>query len=269
MSDFYDELEYPEKAEYLSQYKNYRVDIEHWKELSDRFGKVYRGVYTRGSAAFLLVYGPKGTGKSLFCRRLKEDYEATRAGLPPGGSASSSAPAYPARDNLWHTFMAASRPTELAIDELTRHTSLELVNDRAPGASGAEWFNQLKALAAGDRSHRVRIYLWDDAHYETIMRPWAGFSTREFFEARQAGYKALLAHVAQRMNYEVRHDFARSILIMLSNDRDWVDTLKENLDKWYEELASVLQLPVPAPEALERVVRVNTNRLTAEMLESA
>src|SRR5262249_36502269 len=129
--------------------------------------------------------GPKGAGKSLFCRRLKEDYETTRAG---GGKPDP-------RDNLWHAFMAASRPTELAIDELTRQTSLELVNDRDPGANGAEWFHQLKTLAAGDRTHRVRIYLWDDAHYETIMRPWAGFSTKEFFEARQAGYRALLAHV--------------------------------------------------------------------------
>jgi hypothetical protein len=114
MPEFYDELEYPEKAEYLSQYKNYRVDIEHWKELSDRFGKAYRGVYMRGSARILLVYGPKGTGKSLFCRRLRDDYETARTGHPVGGSVSASAPALPARDNLWHAFMAASRPTELA-----------------------------------------------------------------------------------------------------------------------------------------------------------
>lgn len=125
------------------------------------------------------------------------------------------------------------------------------MGDRDPGANGSEWFSQLKTVAAADRSHRVRIYLWDDAHHETLMRPWTGFSTKEFFEARQAGYRALLAHVAQRMNDEVRHAFARSILLMLSNDRDWIDTLEENLDKWYDELASVhsrlRRLQVAAP----------------------
>jgi hypothetical protein len=64
MADLYDELEFPPRAEYLDQYKNYQVDIAHWKPLAKQFQKTFRQVYARRSAAVLLVYGPQGSGKS-------------------------------------------------------------------------------------------------------------------------------------------------------------------------------------------------------------
>jgi hypothetical protein len=36
MGDLYDELEFPLRAEYLGQYKNYQVDVTHWRELAIR-----------------------------------------------------------------------------------------------------------------------------------------------------------------------------------------------------------------------------------------
>ncbi|KYF85724.1 hypothetical protein BE20_29350 [Sorangium cellulosum] len=80
MADLYGELEFPPRAEYLDQYKNYQVDIAHWQRLAGQFQKAFRQVYARRSAAVLLVHGPQGSGKSMFSARLAQDHERTRGG---------------------------------------------------------------------------------------------------------------------------------------------------------------------------------------------
>ncbi|MEO5730003.1 MAG: hypothetical protein ABI134_21105, partial [Byssovorax sp.] len=106
-----------------------------------------------------------------------------------------------------------------------------------------------------------RVFLCDDAHKDSKVRPWTDLLAKEFYEAKQAGPDALLAHVAERINEGCRGEFQRSIFVMLSNDKRWVESLRGKLDVWYKELATELTLPVPDPPTLERIVRINTNRL--------
>ena len=247
MADLYDELEFPQRAEYLDQYKNYQVDIAHWKQLAEQFQKAFRRVHARRSAAVLLVHGPQGSGKSMFCNRLEQDYERTRAG--------DVAPDL--RNNLWHVLVTTDKHNdEPTIRGATVETTLTLVDDRK-----ADWLSELKTVAKGDKSSRVRIFLCDDAHKDSKMRPWTDLPAKDFYEAKQAGPDALLAHVAERINEGCRGEFQRSIFVMLSNDKKWVESMRSKLDVWYKELATELTLPVPDPPTLERIVRINTNRL--------
>lgn len=246
MGDLYDELEFPPRAEYLDQYKEYQVDVTHWRQLAEQFQKAFRQVYARRSAAVLLVYGPQGAGKSMFCTRLAQDYERTRAGAYTPDL----------RNNLWHILVATDKPDEEAIREVTRDTALKLVDER----KAADWLGDLKEFAREDRS-RVRVFLCDDAHKDSMMRPLTDLSAKDFYEARQSGRDALLEHISERLNDACRHEFQRSIFVMLSNNREWVEALRGKLESWFKELATQLLLPVPEPTTLERIVRINTNRL--------
>lgn len=243
MTDLYDELEFPRRAEYVDQYDNYKVDISHWRALAKQFQRAFRGVFTRKDAAVLLVYGPQGAGKSMFCRRLKADYERTRSGLFE-----------PDLDNLWHVLVATDSPTAQNVESATTDTALQLVDEYG----APDWHGELSAFARNDRS-RVRVFLFDDAQRMSIMRPWTDLSSREFHELDQLGQ--ILPTVAERINYGCRREFQRSIFVFMSNDRPWIDALRGHLDKWFKELVSVLELPAPEPEVIERIVRINTNRL--------
>ncbi|WP_437952462.1 hypothetical protein WME98_18240 [Sorangium sp. So ce296] len=246
MADLYDELEFPPRAEYLDQYKNYQVDIAHWQRLAGQFQKAFRQVYARRSAAVLLVHGPQGSGKSMFSARLAQDHERTRGG----------AFAPDLRNNLWHVLVATDQPDERAIEDVTRDTVLRLVDEH----KSQNWLEELRGFATSDRS-RVRLIVCDDMHKDSMMRPWTEMSPRDFYEARQAGPDAILAYLAERLNDACRHEFQRSIFVMLSNDQAWIEKLHGHLERWYQGLSTVLTLPVPEAPTLERIVRMNTNRL--------
>lgn len=252
MPDLYDELEFPPKAEYLdlAEYVNYQVDIAHWKEISAQFQKVFRQVYARRSAAVLLVYGPQGSGKSLFCMRLLKDYKNTSEEKDRGGCIPNL------KDNLWHVLVATTDPEEDKIREATANTTLEKVDDQ-----NSSWLTELRAAAKKDTKHRVRIYLLDNAARDSMLRPWTELNTIDFAAAKQAGPDAVLGTVAQRIDAACRSDFQRSILVLLSNDRPWLEAFQRQLDQWYKGLATLIDLPVPPPRALEHIVRINTNRL--------
>ena len=246
MADLYDELEFPARAEYLDQYKNYQVDITHWKGLAGQFQKAFRQVYARRSAAVLLVHGPQGSGKSMFSARLAQDYERTRK--------DASSPDL--RNNLWHALVATDKPDEQAIQDATNDTVFKLVDEH----KSQSWLEELRSFVKLDKA-RVRVIVCDDMHKDSMMRPWTEMSPKEFYEARQAGPDAILAYLAERLNDACRHDFQRALFVMLSNDRAWIDSLHAHLERWYEGLSTVLTLPVPEPPTLERIVRINTNRL--------
>ncbi len=250
MSNFYDELEFPRRAEYLDEYNNYKVEITHWKDLCLQLGKQFRTVYQTRSAAVILVHGPMGSGKSLFCKRLLEDYNRTSKGNPAKGEAPQCKPDL--QSNLWHALIAAPEPSEEQIHEATQKARVSQV-------SGAE----LKMIreTAPDENVRVRVFLLDDAHKDPMVRPWTDIDVTDFYESRQRGPDALIARVAQDIDTACRNNMRRSVIVMFSNDRKWLEDLKGHLDRCFGDLATLVDMPVPQPRAVERIVRVNTNRL--------
>jgi hypothetical protein len=188
----------------------------------------------------------------MFCNRLEQDYKRSREG--------DVAPDL--RNNLWHVLVTTDQHNdEATIRGATVETTLTLIDDRK-----AEWLTDLKAVASADKASRVRIFLCDDAHKDSKMRPWTDLPAKDFYEAKQAGPDALLAHVAERINEGCRGEFQRSIFVMLSNDKKWVESMRSKLDVWYKELATDLTLPVPDPPTLERVeLSLDLSQLVREL----
>jgi len=246
MGNIYDELEYPKRAEFLDAFRDYRVELAHWQSLSDQFSRVFRRVYATTAPAVLLVYAPQGAGKSLFCARLEDDY-----------ARSKNSPLTPdTQHNLWHLLVAADRPTEEEIAQVTRESSVTRVEPSTEG-----WFARLDTAATADKNNRVRVYLLDDAHQVDAMRGWLQVSHVDFATMQRQGEAELRRTVAQKINASCRSAFKRSIFVMFSNDREWVDQTHAELERWFRGLAAIVELPMPEAPVLERIVRTNTNLL--------
>lgn len=237
-------LLFPDRAENLGQFSAYDVDLEHWKSLSTVFRQTFQSVYERGSSSILLVHGAQGTGKTLFSRRLEQDCRRAAEGA-----------LVPDAKNLWHTLVGDEPPLRATIETATLGSVLR----RIEPSSG--WLQGLRDFAKHD-THRVRIFVIDDAHKDVFLREWAGLSQAEYlgFKARKEE-GAALGSVAERLVEDCRGDFLRSIFLLLSNDAARMQSLKEHVDQSHAGLAKVLELPLPAPEMKEQIVRKNTNRL--------
>jgi len=237
-------LLFPERAENLGQFSAYDVDLEHWKGLSTVFRRTFQSVFERGSSAILLVHGAQGTGKTLFSRRLEQDFKKATEGVLS-----------PDKKNLWHTLVGDDPPVRATIEMATRDSVLRRIEPN----SG--WLQALRDFAKQD-TRRVRIFVIDDAHKDVFLREWAGLSQADYlgFKARKEE-SAALASVAERLVEDCRGDFQRTIFLLLSNDTARMQALKEHVDLSHAGLARVLELPLPSPEMKEQIVRKNTNRL--------
>ncbi|MBZ5711176.1 hypothetical protein [Nannocystis pusilla] len=244
MDTLYELLLFPNRAEDLDQYQTYDVDLEHWKALSTEFREVFRAVYERGSSAVLLVHGAQGTGKTLFSKRLAQDFGRALQGARE-----------PDSENLWHTLVGDTPPKWSTIETATQGSRLHRV-DPVNG-----WLTAQRAMATNDKS-RVRVFILDDAHKDVFVCEWAGLSREAYLRFKaDKSEGVVLESVAQKLVEDCRGDFRRSIFLLLSNDAAQMKALKAQIDRSHVGLAKVLELPLPAPEIKEKIIRKNTNRL--------
>ncbi len=238
-------LLFPERAEFLTHanYSAYRMQLDHWRELSSVFRRAFQAVYERQSASVLLVHGEQGTGKTAFTRKLAADFASSRNGVRA-----------PDRDNLWHV-LTGGEPLELQIiQEATKTTDVTVI------APKPQWLAETSAAARAG-TQKMRVFVIDDFHKDPFLSEWAGLTRSEYLQLKTTARPALLESVAQRIVEDCRGDFARSLFVLLSADEGIIHELKDHLDRSHRGLAQTLQLPLPEKEAKEQIVRTNINRL--------
>lgn len=238
-------LLFPERAEYLEQarFERYRVHLEHWRELSTEFRLGFEAVYERKSARILLVHGRQGTGKSLFARKVQDDFAAVKDGRVTDD-----------QQNLW-LVLAGGEPMEREVGE---HAARTTVLKRVQAQTG--WLDAERRFAAGDQTD-MRVFLIDDVHKDVFLREWAELPPADFMRLKAESHiGVILESVAQRLVEDCRGDFQRSLFVLLSNDAKLLDALFEQLERWHSGLARRIELPLPEPTLKEQIVRTNTNR---------
>lgn len=238
-------LLFPERAEYLnhSNYSAYRMQLDHWRDLSSIFRRAFQAVYERQSASVLLVHGDQGTGKTAFTRKLAIDFAHSRKGVRT-----------PDRDNLWHVLTGGDSLDLQTIQEATKTTDVTVI----PPKTG--WLAET-SIATRNGSQKMRVFVIDDFHKDAFLSEWASLSRPEYLQLKTTAKSALLESVAQRIVEDCRGDFARSLFVLLSADESILHELKVHLDRSHRGLAQTLQLPLPEKEAKEQIVRTNINRL--------
>jgi len=238
-------LLFPERAEFLpqSQYRAYRLQLDHWRELSLVFRRAFQTVYDRQSASVLLVHGEQGTGKTAFTGKLAADFAKSRSGV------DSADP-----ENLWHVLTGGAQLDFRIIKEATKTTELTVLAPRT------NWLSDVR-VAARASQQKMRVFVIDDFHKDLFLGEWAGLTRSEYLQHKTTARSALLESVAQQIVEDCRGDFARSLFVLLSADQQIISELKDQLDRSHRGLAQTLKLPLPEPEAKEKIVRTNVNRL--------
>jgi hypothetical protein len=239
-------LLFPERAEYLNQdqYENYRIRLDHWRELSSEFRRAFQAVYERKSASVLLVHGEQGTGKTLFTRKLEEGFETARRGIQTADP-----------HNLWHVLSGGDPVALSLVREVTPRTVVRRV------APESEWLRKESEFAASDKQP-MRVFIIDDVHKDVFLRELADLSQGDYLRLKADGKSDIaLESVAQRIVESVRGNFARSLFVLLSNDRKVLDRLHAELERSHAGLSRVIALPLPDPPLKEEIVRTNTNGL--------
>jgi hypothetical protein len=238
-------LLFPERAEYLphARYSNYRLQLDHWRDLSSVFQRAFQSVYERQSASVLLVHGDQGTGKTAFTHKLAADFAESRRRVQ-----------LPDRENLWHVLTGGALLDLRTIQEATNSTAVTVL------APKADWLSEARVAARAD-THRMRVFVIDDFHKDLFLGEWAGLNRSQYLQLKTTARPALLEAVAQQLVEDCRGDFARSLFVLLSADQQIVGELKDHLDRSHRGLAQTLKLPLPEPEAKEQIVRTNVNRL--------
>lgn len=238
-------LLFPERAEFLDhlKYSAYRMQLDHWRDLSSVFRRAFQAVYERQSASVLLVHGDQGTGKTAFTRKLAADFADSRNGVHA-----------PDRENLWHV-LTGGLPLDLqTIQEATKTTDVTVI------APQTGWLREHRGTARASKQ-KMRVFVIDDFHKDAFLSEWAGLTRSEYLPLKSTARSAMLESVAQQIVEDCRGDFARSLFVLLSADRAIIDELQVHLDKSHRGLAQTLQLPLPEKAAKEQIVRTNINRL--------
>lgn len=238
-------LLFPERAEFLphSRFSAYRMQLDHWRELSSVFQRAFQSVYERQSASVLLVHGDQGTGKTAFTHKLATDFAESRKGVHSVD-----------RESLWHILTGGPRLDLRTIQEATKTTEVTVITHRA------NWLADART-AASHGQQKMRVFVIDDFHRDLFLGEWAGLRRSEYLQLKTTARSALLESVAQQIVADCRGDFARSLFVLLSADQQIVGELKDQLDRSHRGLAQTLKLPLPEPEAKEQIVRTNVNRL--------
>ena len=80
----YQGILFPDRAESLGQYQGYKVFLDFWDPLSLELRAFYEGMALRLETRCLAVYGPQGSGKTLFANKLVSDFYFAREELSRG-----------------------------------------------------------------------------------------------------------------------------------------------------------------------------------------
>ena len=244
MGPLYRCLHFPDRAENIGQFSAYQIHLDHWRPLSDPFEDAFTAIYERGSSALLLIHGAQGSGKTLFCDRLEQDFKrATQGSLDPRS------------DNLWHTLVGGAPMRRDTIEKATAGTELSRVRP----VEG--WLAEERRVATADKRYKVRLFLLDDAHHEVFLSELAKVSL-DWFRARprREAENGVLGTLAESLVFECRNDFQRSLFVFTSNRADLMRTLHDEIERSHARLSRVQELPLPAAPVKEAIVRTNTNR---------
>jgi hypothetical protein len=240
-------IRYPTRAERLDSemFEDYKVFVDFWNPLTERLIESYRTLHLREEASIIGIHAPQGGGKSAFARQLVNDYEDTRASLSKGTEVDS--------ENLWHRIASGGRLDAASITTSTGDVDVEVIRNED------KWADRL-AKQIATRGKRAVVIL-DNAENVYFVRGLVRVAQADLIALRQTG--GVVDPAAEELVRLARTDLAGAMLILLTNDRDFLDRLAAEVERRHEELMTVLELPLPDSVAKEKVVRVNTNRLNA------
>lgn len=235
---------YPDRAEDLARIKGYRVFLDHWDGLSQQIKEFYEDIANRKTTRAVAVYGPQGTGKTLFADQLYESFNSSKSNAQ--GSIKFDT------DNLWHRISGGRDKSIDLVRSATHNSDIYKIEDKE------NWLAELTTWHAG-RTDRICIVIADNAERSYFRQGISGFDHGSYFQNyTSAGFMTV---VAQRFVDICRRKIPNTLFLVLSNDDLFLRSFHSEVQKQHRGMTEHRELPLPSTADKERVVRVNTNRL--------
>lgn len=247
MTPQYPGIRFPDRAENLGEYDAYRVFLEPWDPLATDLRKLYEGLAVRRDTRLLAVYGPQGTGKTLFATKLVGDHEATRRAIHQDSI-------LPDRQNLWHRIVGgrSDTPSNELIRTATERSVVAMIENEQ------EWVTRAADILTG-QTDRHCILVADNAERAYFRQGLVDLSDAEFLALGSSDEAMRMA--AQNLVRHCRTTLRGSLIVLLTNDDLFLLNLAEAIEAQHSDLMRIAHLPMPSGTDKELVVRVNTNRL--------
>lgn len=217
--------------------------LDPWEDVAEDLRIYFDGVVRRRESRILAIYGPQGAGKTLFATKLTADFSAAKR---------DRGRIEPDRANLWHRISGGRGLAAELIADATRNADVLLaknLNDWVDTTS--HWLSP--------RDDRRCIVLADNAERPYFRRGLVPMSDDNYL--RMANRPEFTEFAAQKLVELCRGDFQGSLLIVLSNNLEFLGALERAVQSQHEGLLKLTHLPLPDGPTKETVVRVNTNRL--------
>lgn len=194
----------------------------------------------------LLCTRRRGGGKTLFARKLADDFRSTQTQLGRGEAL------LPTRDNLWHRVTGSHGLSPNAIATATLQTEiLSIEDDRGWVETATKW-------AIANKGRRC-VILVDNAERQYFRQGLLAMSDAEY--VKLADEPRTMALASERLVALCRSELRGCLFVILTNNDLFALGLDENVNAQHAGLLSVKALPLPGSQEKETVVRVNTNRL--------
>lgn len=237
---------YPDRAEGVGRYSGYKVFVDFWEPLTDHLAEQFRVLRLRGQTKILAIYGEQGSGKTLFSTQLLEDHAAARR-----------RDVTTADDSLWHRIARGAGATDQAVRESTAGSVCRTVPDEMT------WIDSIKKWR-GAESQTSLLAIADNAETDYFLRGLVGDRYPNATRSNDAYLEAAAGNLvkeARREDSPDRQGLTGMLLIMLSNDKVFLEAFKAKMDTQHRGMMEIMDLPLPTAEQKERAVRVNVNRL--------
>jgi hypothetical protein len=245
-------IRFPDRAEALASFEGYRVFLDPWEPIANELQSQWTGVALREESGILGIFGPQGAGKTLLTKKLLADFEVTK---------SSQVGLVVDQNNFWHRVSGGkSLDPELIASGTEKTEFKEVENDR-------DWVSKAEAFAQSRDRVRARVLLADNAERAYFRQGLVDMTDIEFMKNSRDPELTRLA--AERLVDKLRTTLRGTLLIVLSNDDEFLLQLQDAVEHQHEDLMALSTLGLPDSATKETIIRVNTNRLNPASYWSA
>lgn len=251
----YQGILFPDRAEHLGEkaFEGYRVFLDFWDPLAAQLRASYEGLAMRRDSRALLIYGPQGSGKTLFAKKLSDDFLLTQTDVV------ANKPVIPTASNLWHRITGGTivgnvegkLDSELIKDATIQTALLAVESDKKWVDTAVDWMRN-------QRNRRCMIVM-DNAERNYFIQGLVALDDAAYLQLADNPKTASLA--AERFVALCRNELRGCLFVMFTNNDLFALSLDEHVNGQHKGLITLTNLPLPGSQEKETVVRVNTNRL--------
>jgi hypothetical protein len=249
MTQHYQRIVYPERAEYLrdeSTFRGYKIFLEHWEDITKYLQEAYEVLRVRRFSKSLVIYGTQGCGKSVLADKIYGDFRITQA-------ASAAGIQYD-RGNIWHRITAGSSD-KLYTSNIATATAQTVI---LQAENRRTWVDDAIKVVEGNKD-RSCLVIADNCERDYFLQGLLNVSDDAYLSYGRSD--AAMRMAANRFVELCRTSLRGCFFIFFTNNEDFALTFDRYVNEQHKDLVDIRDLRMPNDVQKEAIVRINVSRL--------